>query len=233
MKSRKYTSRIEIWETSRVKGQFSGSTVTSERIAYSWAEKVTDGLGRKAANMGITEFNDPLLFRVRHRNDLSYNGRNLFIKYKGEEYIIQAIKNEDLRDVDIEIFCTKREPETVPKIGVIRPITDAITIEFGNSDTDMSGNLPGITFQYQKDMLLIDTDVSLDFQLNGQGKYIYFRVPTDTKVFTSYIGTAFFSGPIPDQVWRDAVTSGDFDYYLSRDPVYLDNDIITFSTQQL
>lgn len=121
MKARFYDKRIEVWEVGqRVSDGFGGYTTgPAVLISSSWAKLKTEGLGRKAYDMGIVEFNDPLLFLVRGRNDLPYNGRNLFLMYKGSKYIIKSVKNEDLRDVDTEIFCIKEEPATVPFIGVI------------------------------------------------------------------------------------------------------------------
>lgn len=119
MKSRKYDKRIDVWEVGPVPDGFGGSTVEPLKITSSWANLITEGLGRKAYNLGLQEFNNPLLFEVRGRNDVPYNGRNLYLIYRGEKYIIQAVKNEDLRDIDTQIFCTKEETLTVPYIGVI------------------------------------------------------------------------------------------------------------------
>lgn len=121
MKAREYNKRIDVWEVGqRVSDGFGGWIIGEPvKIASSWAKLVTEGLGRKAYSFGLTEFNDPLLFQVRGRNDLPYNGRNLFLMYRGEKYDIQGIRNENLRNIDTEIFCTKHEPETIELIGVI------------------------------------------------------------------------------------------------------------------
>lgn len=121
MKAREYDKRIEVWEVGqRVSDGFGGWIIGEPvKVTTTWAKLVTEGLGRKAYNLGIIEFNDPLLFLVRGRNDLPYNGRNLYLMYRGEKYIIKSVRNEDLRDVDTEIFCIKEEPETVPYIGII------------------------------------------------------------------------------------------------------------------
>lgn len=121
MKSREYNKRIEVWEVGQRESDGFGGWIVGDpvMIAKSWAKLVTDGLGRKAYNFGIVDFNDPLLFLVRGRNDLPYNGRNLYLMYRGEKYVIRAVKNEDLGDVDTEIFCTKQDPETIPFINVI------------------------------------------------------------------------------------------------------------------
>jgi len=77
MKSREYDKRLEVWEATKAPDGYGGFATVNERIAFSWCKVVSNGLGRKAANMGITDFNDPILFQVRYRNDLNYNGRNL------------------------------------------------------------------------------------------------------------------------------------------------------------
>lgn len=120
MKARKYDKRIEVWETGqRVADGFGGWKIGSLKIAVSWAQLLTEGLGRKAHSFGLVEFNDPLLFKVRGRNDLHYNGRNLFLVYAGNNYIIKGVRNEGMRGVDTEIFCVQERPETIEKTGVI------------------------------------------------------------------------------------------------------------------
>lgn len=121
MKARKYDSRIQVWEVGqRVSDGFGGWIIGDPvKITTTWSKLVTNGLGKKAYNLGLIEFNDPLLFLVRGRNDLPYNGRNLYLMYRGVKYIIKSVRNDDLRDVDTEIFCIREEPETVPYIGII------------------------------------------------------------------------------------------------------------------
>lgn len=121
MKAREYDKRIEVWEIGqRVSDGFGGWIIGEPvKVTTTWAQLVTEGLGRKAYNLGLIEFNDPLLFLVRGRNDLPYNGRNLYLMYRNVKYIIKSVRNEDLRDVDTEIFCIREEPEGVPYIGII------------------------------------------------------------------------------------------------------------------
>lgn len=121
MKARNYDKRIEVWEVGqREPDGFGGWTIGDPtKITTTWAQLVTEGLGKKAYNLGLIEFNDPLLFLVRGRNDLPYNGRNLYLMYRNVKYIIKSVRNEDLRDVDTEIFCIREEPEIVPYIGII------------------------------------------------------------------------------------------------------------------
>lgn len=134
MKARKYTSRIKIYETSALDDGMGGHNVTSELIANSWAEVVTEGVGRKFNNMGILDFNDPVIFKVRYRNDLKYNARTLYVMYAGNRYIMQGIKDLNLRNIDVELYCTLLQPEEVIKIGVLNiPIEELILAE-GSED---------------------------------------------------------------------------------------------------
>lgn len=121
MKAREYNVRIEVWEVGqRVSDGFGGWIIGEPvKIASSWAKLSTKGVNHKAYIMGLVEFNDPLIFLVRGRNDLPYNGRNLYLMYRGEKYVIRGVTNEDLDNVDTEIFCTKQDPETIPFINVI------------------------------------------------------------------------------------------------------------------
>lgn len=121
MKAREYNKRIEVWEVGAPISDGFGGFIPGDpiKITVTWSKLVTDGLGRKAYNMGIQEFNDPLLFQVRGRTDLPYNGRNLFLMYRGMKYVIQGIRNQGMRDVDTDIFCTKQEPQTIDYIGII------------------------------------------------------------------------------------------------------------------
>jgi len=124
MKARAYNIRIEVYEVTTVPDGYGGNTTASILISNSWA-KLTEGTGNKATafgfsnklnKSGLTAFKDPVIFRVRKRNDLPYNGRNLYLVYGDNKYIIQGIK-EDQQEV--EIFCTKSSPVEIPLIGVI------------------------------------------------------------------------------------------------------------------
>jgi len=56
------------------------------------------------------------LFKLRYRNDLPYNGRNLYLSYQGNEYVIKSIDDVNEFHREIEILCTKTIPESVPLI---------------------------------------------------------------------------------------------------------------------
>lgn len=107
MLSREYDKRIEIWETISVPDGFGGNTVSEELLFKSWAKIETKGVGYKANDFGIDEFNNPVIFKVRYRNDFQYEGRTLYAMYRNEKYIIQGIRNSGQRNIELDIFCSK------------------------------------------------------------------------------------------------------------------------------
>lgn len=125
MISREYNKRIEIWQTAVVDDGYGGDTVSETLIASSWA-KVSSAsnnarsIGR-LTDLGITDPNNAIIVKLRHRNDLTYNAINQYLKYRGVKYIIQNDPtNIDFKDVDIEIIAVK---EATTSVTEIQPIT--------------------------------------------------------------------------------------------------------------
>lgn len=107
MISRQYDKRIEVWGTVTVPDGFGGNLVAEQLQFKSWAKLETTGVGYKAQDFGLDQFNNPLLFKVRYRNDFQYEGRTLYVMYRNEKYIIQGIRNSDQRNIELDIFCSK------------------------------------------------------------------------------------------------------------------------------
>lgn len=117
MLSREYTKRISFYEVT-ISDDGYGGTIPNETLLFtSWCKITTNGLGRKATDLGLTEFKEPLLFECRFRSDFSYQGKTLFVVYGGKRYVIQAVRDIDMRRREVEVFATKSdapwaEPET-------------------------------------------------------------------------------------------------------------------------
>lgn len=107
MLSRQYDKRIQVWETTKVSDGFGGNTVSETLLFQSWAKIETNGVGYKAQDIGLDQFNNPVLFKVRYRNDFQYQGRTLYVLYRNVKYIIQAVRNSDQRNIELDIFCSK------------------------------------------------------------------------------------------------------------------------------
>lgn len=112
MIAREYTKRISFYEVTISDDGYGGTIPSEELLFTSWCKMNNNGLGRKATDLGLTEFKDPLLFQCRFRSDFAYQGKTLFIVYRGERYIIQAVTEIDMHRREVEIFATKQEPIT-------------------------------------------------------------------------------------------------------------------------
>lgn len=126
MKAREYNRVIEIWQTTDVADGYGGNTVTDILIARSWAKvsSVSNNsryVGR-LTDLGITDPSNAIIVKFRHRNDLTYNAINQYLKYRGLKYIIQNDPtNIDFMDVDIEIIATKETTDSVTEITSLIP----------------------------------------------------------------------------------------------------------------
>lgn len=98
---------------------YGGHTVNGTQLANAWAKLVnqSSSVAQRATSLGITDLYEPLIFKLRFRNDLPYNGRNLSLFYNGEQYVIKSITDVGELHREIEILCTKTIPETVPLIN--------------------------------------------------------------------------------------------------------------------
>jgi len=116
MKARSYNIRIDIYENlAPTADGYGGNIVSSQLISSSWAKK-EDAAGNRVTDYGLTNITDPVLFKLRKRNDLPYNGRNLYVAHNGFKYVIQGIKEQEQ---EVEILCQREAPVDIPLIGVI------------------------------------------------------------------------------------------------------------------
>ena len=132
MRCRKLTKRVEIWQTSNVPNGFGGNPVAETLIASSWAEVITLNNTNRSTDIGITSATNTIKIRLRKRNDITYNGINQFIKYRGYKYIIQNQPfNVGFRDEVIEIIAVKQEIKTVAETAPI--LIDVFDLTFDNT----------------------------------------------------------------------------------------------------
>lgn len=107
MRGRDYNKRITINEYTSAPDGFGGNTVTKTQLAGTWAQlvnKVTS-VNQRVTSLGLTELHEPLIFRIRYREDV--NGRANSLAYNGQEYTIQSIVDIDQMHRELEIVCTK------------------------------------------------------------------------------------------------------------------------------
>jgi hypothetical protein len=119
MIARDYDKRVLVYQVADVPDGYGGNTVTRVVLANSWAKLVNGSTAnQRATGLGITGLYEPLLFKVRTRIDVPYNGRDLYLNYMGEDYVIKSITEPDELLREIDIFCTKTLMETVPLIDM-------------------------------------------------------------------------------------------------------------------
>jgi len=132
MRCRKLTKRVEIWQTSNVPNGFGGNSVAETLITSSWAEVITLNNTNRSTDIGITSATNTIKVRLRKRKDITYNGINQFIKYRGYKYIIQNQPfNVGFRDEVIEIIAVKQEIKTVAETAPI--LIDVFDLTFDNT----------------------------------------------------------------------------------------------------
>lgn len=121
MRARKYNKKIEVWQTAPVIDGFGGSIVSETLITRSWCHLTTLDRVTRSTDFGITETNDTIIIKLRKRNDLTYNSKNLFFKYRGLKYIIQSEPiNIGFEDREIQITLKQeslKEVNEVPPVG--------------------------------------------------------------------------------------------------------------------
>ena len=103
MISRKYTTKIGIWNTIKVPDGYGGFTNSESLVKYIWAEKRTTGAGFKFRDFGLNDFKNPIVFSVRGKNNLNISETH-FIIYKGKKFQIKAIENVNFDGIELLIF---------------------------------------------------------------------------------------------------------------------------------
>lgn len=120
MRARKYTKKIELWQTTKVVDGFGGNGITTELITSTWCEIITLDKLYRNTDFGVTDTANTIVIRLRKRNDLTYNSLNQFFKYRGEKYLLQGTPiNVGFEDREIQITLTR---ESVRGVNDITPI---------------------------------------------------------------------------------------------------------------
>ena len=107
MIARKYTKAIGIWKTTTVSDGFGGNTVATALVYSVWANVGTKRAYRQNENSQNDNFVQTV-FTIRNRYDIDISVKDCFIKYNGLIYNIDSILNQDLNNIDIEIYGTQR-----------------------------------------------------------------------------------------------------------------------------
>jgi hypothetical protein len=120
MRARKYNKQIEIWQTTKVSDGFGGNVVTPELITKSRCKIITNNKIYQNKEFGLSETTNKIVVQLRKRNDITYNSKNQFVKYRGEKYVINSEPvNVGFEDREIQITLTKEPTYGVEQLEPI------------------------------------------------------------------------------------------------------------------
>lgn len=102
--ARKYTTKIEIWQSTEVPDGFGGYTTTETMQKKVWAGVRTNGAGFKFQQFGLNDFKNPVIFFIRAKNNINFNEKT-FIKHNGKRYEVKGFEDRDLDNIEITIYC--------------------------------------------------------------------------------------------------------------------------------
>lgn len=102
---------------------------------------------------------------------------------------------------------------------------------YGYRLQDPYGDELNLQPQFSKFINSGDNTLSLDFTVQSQANYLFAIIPHGQPIFNAWKNNPFNFGPIPDYLWRDVVTIGGYDYYMTRSIQYITSavPVIVFS----
>ena len=109
MISKKYSKRVQIWQTSATSDTYGGNTVNDALdtiLGTSWAyvrtirpEKLTD--------LGITDGTYAIEVKLRYRYDLDYEQEGIYFKYASNNYIFNTVLPIDFENAEVTVIAIK------------------------------------------------------------------------------------------------------------------------------
>lgn len=98
-RSRKYTKKIQLWNTAPVSDTFGGNTVAEFLVTSLWAELSTlNKFKYRNLDFGDIDMANSVAVTIRYRSDLNIDYKNMFIVYNGYKYSF----TENSIDVDFK-----------------------------------------------------------------------------------------------------------------------------------
>lgn len=135
MRARKYDRRVQIFQTQKVSDGFGGHKTSNTLIAESWAEvrtaASTSALSQRLTEFGVTDPTLGVIFKMRFRNDIPYTAVNQYIRYRGQDYIIQnAIINEGLDNIEVELITVRQSSKGSERLLPVGNTSFTYTFDF-------------------------------------------------------------------------------------------------------
>ena len=109
-RARKYTKRIELWNSAPVEDGFGGYTVTDFKLLDVWAKLSTlNKFKYKNVDFGDIDLSNSIEITIRYRTDLTLDYKNMFIVYRGYKYTFSDRSiNTNFLNNEITFLATKQ-----------------------------------------------------------------------------------------------------------------------------
>ena len=107
MLARSYNRKIEIWKNTSVADGYGGHVMQQSKVSSIWANIQTSA-GNRFESLGISDFKQPTVFRVRGRKNLINDDENTFVKFGLKEYVIRGIENVGVDNMEYNLYCDER-----------------------------------------------------------------------------------------------------------------------------
>lgn len=111
-RARIYTKRVKIMRPAVTSDGRGGTIDTGApvEVAESWASWKTIRPDKRA-DYGLSNTINAAIVKLRYRSDVDYFEKGLYLIYNDVIYKIESVENEDERNRDIIIICTKSQAQ--------------------------------------------------------------------------------------------------------------------------
>ena len=110
MRARKYTKKIQLYQTRVVSDDFGDDGTAPFLIGGVWCKIVTKDKLMHSTDLGVTDTNDTVLILLRDRSDFKYNSLNMFFRFDGSDWTIQGAPiNKDFQNREIQITLVRND----------------------------------------------------------------------------------------------------------------------------
>ncbi len=106
MISRKYSKRVQIWESAEADDTYGGNVIDNTLdtlLASSWAYIKTIR-PEKLIAMGITDYTHAIEVKLRYRYDLDYEQEGIYFKYNDNTYIFNTVLPVDYERAEVTVI---------------------------------------------------------------------------------------------------------------------------------
>lgn len=104
MIARKYTVKVEIWQSLEIPDGFGGYSQQDVFVKKVWSGVNSKGSGFKFQQFGLNDFKNPVIFAIRGKHNINFDEKT-FVIYKGRRFEVKGVENVDLEGVELNLYC--------------------------------------------------------------------------------------------------------------------------------